>query len=185
MNKRNIIIGVGIVILAIIILFSMGRIPFCKCGVISIWSSDVMSSEQSQQFADPYSFTHVVHGIAFYFLLWLAFGKKLKPVQRLLLSIGLESAWEILENTDYVINRYREATISLDYYGDSILNSVGDIIAMILGYVMAWKFPKKLTIAIVIITEVLLFYFIRDNLTINIIMLIHPVEAIRYLQSLK
>lgn len=184
MKKKYVIFALGIVVITILILFSMGRIPFCKCDVISIWSSDVTSNQQSQQFADPYIFTHVIHGIAFYFLLWLTFGKRLNPIQRLLLAIGIEGAWEILENTDYVINRYREATISLDYYGDSIFNSVGDIVAMIVGYIAAWKFPKKITIGIVILIELLLLYLIRDNLTINIIMLIHPIEAIKLWQGM-
>jgi hypothetical protein len=103
-------------------------------------------------------------------------------MQRLLLAIGIEAGWEILENTDYVINRYREATISLDYYGDSIFNSVGDIIAMVVGFIAAWKLPKKVTIGMVILIELALLYFIRDNLTINLIMLIHPVEAIKHWQ---
>ena len=183
MNKKYIIASIIIVVLAVIVLFSMGRIPFCKCGVISIWSSDVMSSEQSQQFADPYTFTHIIHGIIFYFLLWLLLGKRLSPLQRFALAIGIESAWEILENTDYVINRYREATISLDYYGDSIFNSVGDIIAMTIGFISAWKFPRKVTVGIVIVIELLLLYFIHDNLTINIIMLIHPISAIKTWQA--
>ena len=184
MNKKYILIALGIILLTILILFSMGRIPFCKCDIISLWSSDVVSNQQSQQLADPYTFTHVIHGMAFYFLLWLVFGRKLSGVQRLLLAIGIEGAWEILENTDYVINRYREATISLDYYGDSIFNSVGDIIAMIIGYFMAWKLSTKVTIAAVIVIELLLLYFIRDNLTINIIMLVHPIEAIKHWQAM-
>ncbi len=183
MNKKQILIAIVIVIIAVTILFSMGRIPFCKCGIISLWSSDVMSSQQSQQLADPYSFTHVIHGIIFYFLLWAIFRKRLTPAQRLLIAIGIESAWEILENTDYVINRYREATISLNYYGDSVFNNIGDIISMAIGFIAAWKFPKILTIGIVIAIELLLLYFVRDNLTINIIMLIHPVEAIKTWQA--
>ena len=181
--KKNIIIALCIVLLTVLILFSMGRIPFCKCGVISVWSSDVMSSEQSQQLFDPYTFTHVLHGIIFYFILWGIFRKRLSPPQRLLLAIGIEGAWEIIENTDYVINRYREATISLDYYGDSIFNSVGDIIAMITGFIMAWKLPKKVTVAVVILIELALLYFIHDNLTINIIMLAHPIEALKVWQA--
>jgi len=184
MKKKSILIALGIVVITVVILFSMGRIPFCKCGVISIWSSDVVSNQQSQQLADPYTFTHVIHGIAFYFLLWLILGRRLTAVQRLLLAIGIEGAWEIIENTDYVINRYREATISLDYYGDSIFNSVGDIIAMIIGYFMAWKLSTKVTIAVVILIELLLLYFIKDNLTINIIMLLHPIEAIKHWQGM-
>lgn len=185
MSRKYIIFAVGIVAVAIFVLSSMGRIPFCKCGVVSFWSGDVMTSEQSQQFTDPYTFTHIIHGILFYLILWAIFGKKLSPIQRLLIAIGIESSWEIIENTDYIINRYREATISLDYYGDSIFNSVGDIVAMIVGFVVAWKLPKKFTVLTLILIELLLLYYIRDNLTINIIMLIHPIEAIKSWQALK
>ena len=184
MKKKYILIALGIIGITILVLFAMGRIPFCKCNVISVWSGDVVSSQQSQQLFDPYTFTHVIHGIAFYLLLWLFFGRRLSAAQRFLIAIGIEGAWEIIENTDYVINRYREATISLDYYGDSIFNSVGDIISMAIGFIMAWKFPKKITIGIVILIELLLLYFIRDNLTINMIMLIHPVEAIKHWQAI-
>lgn len=183
MNRKYILISIFIIVLAIGILFSMGRIPFCKCGIISAWSSDVMSSEQSQQLFDPYTFTHIVHGLAIYFILWALFRKKLSPAQRLLIAIAFESGWEILENTSYVINKYREATISLNYYGDSIFNSVGDIIAMIVGFVVAWKLPKKFSVGLLIAIELLLLFFIRDNLTINIIMLIHPIEAIKTWQA--
>ena len=176
--------ALGIIALTVVILFSMGRIPFCKCGIISVWSSDVMSNQQSQQLFDPYTFTHIIHGIMFYFILWALFGKRLSPMQRLLLAIGIEGAWEIIENTDYVINRYREATISLDYYGDSIFNSVGDIMAMAAGFIIAWKFPKWASIGVVVLIELGLLYFIRDNLTINIIMLIHPIEAIKHWQAM-
>ena len=143
-----------------------------------------MSSEQSQQLFDPYTFTHVIHGIAFYLILWGLFRKKLSPVQRLLLAIGIEGTWEIIENTDYVINRYREATISLDYYGDSIFNSIGDIISMAIGFIMAWKLPKKIIVAAIVLIELGLLYFIRDNLTINMIMLIHPTEALKLWQAI-
>ena len=102
----------------------------------------------------------------------------------MLIAIGIEGAWEIIENTDYVINRYREATISLDYYGDSIFNSVGDIMAMAAGFIIAWKFPKWASIGVVVLIELGLLYFIRDNLTINIIMLIHPIEAIKHWQAM-
>jgi hypothetical protein len=183
MNKKYLYISILIVTVMVVVLSGMGRIPFCKCGVIAPWSSDVVSNQQSQQLADPYSFTHVIHGIIFYALLWLLFGKKLSPTQRLLIAIGIESAWEIIENTDFVINRYREATISLDYYGDSIFNSVGDVISMFLGYLVAWKLPKKFSVGLLVAIELGLLYFIRDNLTINIIMLIHPVESIKVWQA--
>jgi len=183
MKRKYILIALFIIVLAIGILFSMGRIPFCKCGVISLWSSDVMSNQQSQQLFDPYAFTHVIHGFLFYFLLWAFFRKRLNVWQRLLIAIALASSWEVLENTNYVINRYREATISLDYYGDSIFNSVGDIISMIVGFMLAYKLPTKVSIGVVVLIELLLLYFIRDNLTINIIMLVHPIKAIKLWQA--
>ena len=157
----------------------MGRLFFCKCGIISFWSGDIWSNQNSQQLADPYTFTHIVHGVIFYFLLWLAFGKRLPAWARLLLAVLLESGWEILENSNFVINRYREATISLDYYGDSIFNSIANIWAMVLGFWLAWKLPVKLSIAGLILLEIVLLFWIRDNLTLNIIMLIHPIAAIK------
>jgi len=166
-------------VVGVVILLAMGRIPFCKCGVITAWSSDVMSNQQSQQFADPYTFTHVLHGIGFYFLLWFMFGRKLTVGRRLVLAVALETGWEILENTDYIINRYREATISLDYYGDSIFNSVGDILAMMLGFVFAYKLPPWASLGLFIAIDGLLLFFIRDSLLVNIIMLIRPIEAIK------
>ena len=183
MNKKYILLSIVIIVFAVIVLFSMGRIPFCKCGIISFWSSDVVSDQQSQQLFDPYTFTHIIHGIIFYFLLWLLFRKHLSPVQKLLIAVGIESAWEILENTNYVLDRYRAVTISYGYYGDSIFNSVGDILSMAGGFMLAWKLPKKLTVGIVIAIELLLLYFIHDNLTINIIMLIHPIQSIKVWQS--
>ena len=185
MTKKHFFFAMLVIALGVIILFAMGRIPFCKCGVIGAWSSDVMSSQQSQQFADPYTFTHVLHGIGFYFLLWFVFGRKLTVGQRLVLAVALESGWEILENTDYVINRYREATISLDYYGDSIFNSVGDILAMMLGFLLAYKLPAWVSLVLFIAIDALLLFFIRDSLIVNIIMLIHPVEAIKGWQQAK
>ena len=181
--KKYLLISLLMLVVTIVVLFSMGRIPFCKCEVVSIWSSDVVSNEQSQQLFDPYTFTHVIHGIIFYFLLWLLFGKRFSPMQRFVIAVGIESAWEVLENTNYVLDRYRAVTISYGYYGDSILNSVGDILSMALGFILAWKLPKWTTVGIVIAIELLLLYFIHDNLTINIIMLIHPISAIKTWQS--
>lgn len=163
--------------------WQMGRSFFCKCGVVSLWSGDIWSDQNSQQFADPYSFTHVLHGVAFYFLLWLVLGKRASPLTRLVIAVFLESGWELLENSSFIIDRYREGTISLDYYGDSIFNSVSDVFAMMAGFFIAWKLPWKLSVSFVILTELFLLFWIRDNLTLNIIMLIHPVDAIKVWQS--
>jgi hypothetical protein len=174
--------SIAVMILTAVILLLMGRLPFCRCGVVSLWSGDIWSNQNSQQLADPYSFTHITHGIGFYALLWLA-ARKWPAGRRLLAAVVLESAWEVLENADFVINRYREETISLDYYGDSILNSLGDIASMIVGFWLASKLPPRATLVGAVLLELVLLIAIRDSLVINIIMLISPSETIRQWQT--
>jgi len=169
---------VGVVALAAVLEFAMGRAPTYKYGPVSLWSGNVNSNQNSQQIADPYTPSHIIHGFGFYALLWL-FRKHLSVGSRGALAIGLEAAWEVLENTDMVINRYREATISLDYFGDSILNSTCDIIATGLGFLFARYSPIWIVIAATVAMELIVLYFIRDNLTLNIIMLIYPFKAIK------
>lgn len=176
---KHLLISLLIITIAAVMLFAMGRIPFCKCGIISIWSSDVTSNQQSQQLTDPYSFTHVLHGIGFYFLIWLVFRNRLTLGQRLILAVTIESGWEILENTEWVLGRYRAATISYDYWGDSVFNSVGDILAMMVGFWLAAKLPWWGSVAAFVLIDSALLFFIRDSLIVNIIMLIYPVEAIK------
>ncbi|MFO1091198.1 MAG: DUF2585 domain-containing protein [Hyphomicrobiales bacterium] len=163
------------------ILLWMGRVPFCRCGKITLWSNEVYSEESSQQFADWYTPSHIVHGFVFYFLLWLV-ARRLPQGARFVIAVLIECGWEMLENSDAVIERYRSVTISLNYFGDSVFNSVGDILAMMTGYLLAMTLPVAASVAIVVFLEVFCAWMIRDNLTLNIIMLTHPVEAIRQWQ---
>jgi Protein of unknown function (DUF2585) len=157
----------------------MGRLPFCKCGTIRFWAGNIWSNESSQQFTDPYSFTHILHGVIFYGLIWLVAGKRLPVRARLLMAVVLECGWEMLENSSFIINRYRADTVSLGYYGDSVLNSMGDICSMMVGFALAWKLPVRVTVAGAVLLDLALLFWIRDSLALNIIMLIHPIAAIK------
>jgi hypothetical protein len=161
---------------------AMGRLPLGPDGRFGWWEGDIWSSEQSQRFADPYSISHVVHGFLFYGLLWLA-ARRLPLRMRLLAAVVLEATWEILENSPIIIDRYRAVTISLGYVGDSVLNSLSDVLMMTTGFLIASRLRFWVAVAIVIGCEVGMVLWVRDNLTLNIIMLVHPVDAIRQWQS--
>ena len=156
----------------------MGRLPFGPDGRIGLWEGNIWSSEQSQRFADPYTFSHTIHGMLFYAILWLV--ARRAPVRtRFIGALVLEAAWEILENSPIIINRYREATIALGYVGDSVFNSVSDILFAGLGFLFAWRARPWLTVVVILAMEIGTALWVRDNLTLNIVMLLHPLDAIK------
>lgn len=162
------------------ILLYMGRVPWCACG-IDLWGT-INTSEGSQQLFDWYTPSHLLHGVLFYAVLWLV-ARRLDVGWRLVIAMLIEAAWEMVENTNAVIERYREVTISLDYFGDSVLNSVMDMAAMWVGWWLSMRLPVWASVAIVIGFEVLTMAIIRDGLALNIIMLLAPNEAIRSWQA--
>lgn len=162
--------------------YAMGRVPMCACGTIKLWHGVVKSSENSQHLTDWYTLTHIIHGYLFYLLLWLAVPHWGIP-RRFVAAVAVESLWEVLENSPFIIDRYRTATFSLDYYGDSIINSMSDIVAMAIGFILAARLPVTVVVLLGVASEALLAYTIRDNLFLNIIMLIHPIDAIKAWQQ--
>ncbi len=156
----------------------MGQPWWCARGDLAPWSFDVNSPHNSQHLFDPYTLTHVLHGLALYGVMWWLARKRLAHGTRFSIAMVAEAAWEIIENTDFVIDRYRETTISLDYHGDSVLNSLADIVACAVGYGFALVAPVWASVALFAGIEVLLLAWIRDSLLLNILMLLWPLDAV-------
>ena len=180
--RKTAIAAIGLVVAAAAILLAMGRNPICTCGTVELWVGQRDSAKTSQMIADWYSFSHLVHGFLFYAGLWLV--ARRWPVEwRFMAALLIEVAWEVMENTPLVIDRYREATAALGYTGDSVLNSVSDILMMCVGFLAARRIPLWASIATVILLELVPLAAIRDNLTLNVWMLLAPSDALRDWQA--
>lgn len=186
LKRRETLITIGICVLVvavtILILKVMGRPFISNSGTVKLWHAELVSSENSQHLSDWYSFSHIVHGFLLFFLLWLI-SKKIPQIRKFsvgfVIAVVMESIWEVIENTNFVIYRYREATIALDYFGDSIINSTADILFMSLGFMMASRLSVLASVSFVAASELMLAIVIRDNLALNILMLIYPIDAIK------
>jgi hypothetical protein len=181
-SRRWLLAAVILFLLQIAILYAMGRIPICECGYVKLWEGGVNTSGNSQHLSDWYTPSHIIHGFLFYGLGWLIL-RRAPLTARLSLAVLIEAAWEIAENSPLIIDRYRTATMALGYTGDSILNSAMDTVFMALGFFAASRLPVWLTIAIAIFFELATGYIIRDNLTLNVLMLVWPVDAVRVWQG--
>jgi len=181
-TRLFLLLALAIVVVQAIVLYAMGRTPICACGYVKIWEGNAFGSGNSQHLSDWYTPSHIIHGFLFYFLAW-AFFRRSSVAWRFAVAVFLEAAWEVVENTPWVIDYYRNNTASLGYVGDSIINSVMDVIWMALGFLVAWRAPVMVTIVLALAMELLAAYVIRDNLTLNILMFIYPFESVKAWQT--
>ncbi len=173
------IVAVGVVLLLMIVLLrAQGRLLLCACGQFEIWTSDTCSSNNSQQLFDPYSLTHVLHGFLFFYLVVLVFNRLGRGWQ-LVLALALEAAWEVFENSSFVIDRYRTATAALGYQGDTVVNSIGDLACALIGFLIARQVGIRNSLVLFALLELILILWIHDSLLLQILMLVWPIEAIK------
>jgi hypothetical protein len=173
-------LALAVVLVAVaLVLHAMGRPWWCQAGDLVPWSGEIWSRHNSQHLVDPYSVTHAMHGLLFYWLLRLTVGRVASATTRASIALGIETTWEVVENTNAMIERYRAATISLDYYGDSVVNSIGDILCFLGGYAAAAAIPVSISVVSFVAAELLLLVWIRDSLFLNMLMLVHPIESVK------
>ena len=175
------IVAVLVVAAAVYQLHAQGRMWLCSCGRFHLWVGDVWSAENSQQLLDPYSFTHVLHGFIFCGLFaliipWLSWA------WRFCLAVSFEALWEVVENTNTIIERYRGLTAAIGYQGDTIVNSLGDIMCFGLGFILARRLGLRRSAVLFVVTELVLVFWIRDSLVLNVIMLLYPIKALKVWQ---
>jgi hypothetical protein len=181
--RRYWYVALAIVGAMAVALLVMGRNPICPCGTLKIWVGEVNGPENSQHLADWYVPSHIIHGFLFYLAGWALLGRRTEPGHRLILATAIEAVWEVAENSPMIIDRYREATIALGYAGDSVINSVADVAWMMLGFGLARRLPVWSIVALAVAFELFTLLMIRDNLTLNVIMLLAPSDAIRAWQA--
>lgn len=168
----------GLVVILIGILALMGRPFFCPCGTLKLWQGDVFSPQVSQHLTDWYTFTHVIHGILLYGGLWWLLPDK-SHGHRFIMALAIEGSWEIFENTEFVIDYYRQNTMAVEFYGDTIINSVSDLGAMAVGYWITFNLPLWGSVGMLVVIEVLLTLIIRDSFFLNVLMFLYPFEFIK------
>ena len=187
-HRRAVVAALVITAITLAVLFAMGRPPICSCGYVALWYGDINASGNSQHLSDWYTPSHIIHGMLFYALGWFLFrklglGGKQAAKWSFPLAVFIEAAWEILENTSWIIDRYRSVTVNWGYSGDSIINSMADIGWMSFGFWLALKLPVRVTVALAIIAEIVTALVVQDNLTLNVIMLLFPLDAIAQWQG--
>ncbi len=181
-SNRSATISIAIVFLiATVVLWTQGRVWWCQAGDMLPWSWDIWTTHNSQHIVDPYAFTHVLHGVLEFWLIGLVF-RRMPLAWRLVLAVAIEGTWEVAENSAFIIERYRTVTLSLDYFGDSIINSLADMVCCATGFAIAYKLRFWKSLALFLTTEAILIVWIRDSLLINIVMLIYPIEALKVWQ---
>jgi hypothetical protein len=182
-NRYSLGVTLAAMTTAAILLRAQGRVWWCACGRWNPWSGDIRSSHNSQHLLDPYSFTHVLHGFLGFGLTWWLLPRRVPIPARVAMVAIFESCWELLENSSFIIEKYRAATISLDYFGDSVVNSMSDITCCVLGFTLASRLRGYQSVLVFLVVEATLLLWIRDSLIVNILMLIYPIQALKDWQS--